>query len=134
MRSDLFIEHVDTEWSLRALSAGYRCYCVPNAVLMHSIGDSAVKLFGKNIYLYSDSRYYYKLRNEVYLARLKTMGKNWRAYILPAILYHFVIYVAFSKNRLAVFRLLVKAIGDGIRGSLGPLSERPEAAPSANTL
>jgi rhamnosyltransferase len=123
MREDLFIEYVDTEWALRALSAGYHSYCVPDARMIHSFGDSSVKLFGKNFYLYSNDRYYYKLRNEVYLSRLRTMGWQWRAYALSRIPYHFILYSALSKSRLRASCLLLKAIWDGITGRLGPLPQ-----------
>jgi rhamnosyltransferase len=125
MREDLFIEYVDTEWVLRALSAGYHSYCVPDARVMHSYGDSSVMLFGKHFYLYSNDRYYYKLRNEVYLSRLKTMGWQWRAYALSRIPYHYILYTALSKNRLRASCLLLKAIRDGIAGKLGPLPQAP---------
>lgn len=119
MRSDLFIEHVDTEWAFRANTAGYRSYCVPNALMMHCFGDAAMKIFGKSIYIYSNVRYYYKLRNEVYLVRQKTMGLQWRAYILLRIPYHFILYCLLSKNRIGAFRILVKSIRDGLLGKLG---------------
>jgi len=122
MREDLFIEYVDTEWALRAFSAGYECYCVPKAVLLHNFGDATAKLFGKDIYLYSNLRYYYKLRNEVFIARLKTMGWRWRAYALLHIPYHFIVYSAFSKTPLTSSRLFMKAMWNGMLGRLGPVS------------
>jgi rhamnosyltransferase len=123
MRSELFIEHVDTEWAFRGQSAGYYSYCVPNAILMHNFGDAAMKLFGKAIFLYSDLRQYYKLRNGVYLVRLKTMGWRWRAYMLTRIPYQFVLYSILSKNRLRASRFLLKAIWHGLRGRLGALTQ-----------
>jgi rhamnosyltransferase len=125
MRSDLLIDHVDTEWALRAHTAGYRSYCVPNATLLHTIGDGSKRIMGKDVYLYSDIRYYYRLRNEVYLARLRTMGLHWRIYILPMIPYHFLLYSMLSKNRLRAAGLLVKAIWDGLKGKLGHLTGVP---------
>lgn len=124
MRTDLFIEHVDTEWALRARSAGYQSYCAPNALLTHVFGDAFTKMFGKNIYMYSDSRYYYKVRNEVYLARLKTMGWHWRAYIVSILPYHLMLYTALSKNKIGLMRLLARAIWDGATGRLGSLDAR----------
>ena len=121
MRSDLFIDHVDTEWALRARMAGYDSYGVPDAVLLHSIGDTTHKILGKYIHFHSDLRHYYQLRNEVYLARLKTMGWQWRAYILPRIPYHFVLYSILSKHRLSASCLLLRAIRDGVFARLGPL-------------
>ena len=117
MRSDLFIDHVDTEWALRGRSAGYRSYCAPNAVSLHSLGDAATKVFGRSIHLHSDIRHYYQMRNEVYLASLKTMGWQWRAYALPRIPYHFVLYSFLSRNRIRALRLLLRAIWDGIVGA-----------------
>jgi rhamnosyltransferase len=119
MRSELLIDHVDTEWALRAHTAGYRSYCVPNATLIHSLGDGSKRILGKDVYLYSEMRYYYRLRNEVYLSKLRTMGWNWRVYIVPMIPYHFVLYSVLSKNPLRVARLLMKAIWDGMNGKLG---------------
>lgn len=121
MRDDLFIDHVDTEWAMRAHAAGYAHYCVPNAVLMHSLGETATSILGRDIYLHGNIRYYYRLRNEIYLFRLKTMGWQWRAYIAPVIFFHFVLYFAFSDDRIRAFRLLLKAISDGVRGRLGPI-------------
>ena len=121
MRRDLFIEHVDTEWAFRANSAGYRSYCVPNAIMMHCFGDAVKMIFGKNIYLYSNVRYYYKLRNEVYLANQRTMGWQWRAYILPRIPYHFVLYCLLSQKRWRAFCILVKSVSDGLLGKLGAI-------------
>ncbi len=122
MRSDLFIEYVDTEWALRAHTAGYRSYCVPNAVMEHSFGDAARTILGKDIYLYSDLRYYYKLRNSVYLVGLSTMGWRWRMYNITRIPYHLLVYSAFSKNRFRTFCLLLNAIRDGLKGKLGPVT------------
>lgn len=123
MRSDLFIEHVDTEWALRGHTAGYDSYCVPSALLIHNFGDASTMLFGKAIFLYSDLRQYYKLRNEAYLMRLKAMGWRWRAYILTRIPYHFVLYSVCSKNRLRASCFFMRAIWDGILGKLGPLTQ-----------
>lgn len=129
MREDLFIEYVDTEWALRAHSAGYECYCVPDAVLMQRFGDASAKIFGKDIYLYSNLRYYYKLRNEVYLMSLKTMGWQWRAYAISRIPYHLMVYLAFSSERGAAFCLFLKAIRDGVLGRLGGVAQAEMSSP-----
>jgi rhamnosyltransferase len=125
MRSDLFIEYVDTEWALRAHTAGYRSYCVPDAVMEHSFGEAAKTILGKEIYLYGDLRYYYKMRNSAYLVGLATMGWRWRMYNLSRIPYHLLVYSAFSRNRLRTFCLLLRAIRDGLKGKLGPVTLQP---------
>jgi rhamnosyltransferase len=119
MRGDLFIDHVDTEWALRSQYYGYMCYCAPSAILYHRIGDATRNIFGKNIFLHSNIRHYYQLRNEVYLVRTNTMGLQWRAYILPRILYHFVLFLFLSDNYYITSQMLFKAVCDGITGKLG---------------
>lgn len=123
MRGDLFIEFVDTEWVFRANSAGYKSYCVPSAIMMHRFGDASAKFLGRDIYLYNNNRYCYRLRNALYLARLKSMGWQWRAYILSRIPYHFFRYLWFSTDRFGTARLLLMALWDGLLGRLGPLRE-----------
>lgn len=127
MRSDLFIDYVDTEWALRAHVAGFRSFCVPNATLKHNVGYAARKVLGNYVYLYNVVRYCYRMRNSAYLLRLTTMGWRWRAYYVVRMPYHLLIYSLFSGNRLRTFCLLLKAIRDGWMGRLGPYSVPTES-------
>lgn len=120
MRSDLFIDYVDTEWALRAHNAGFRSFCLPNATLKHCVGSAAKKVLGNYVYLYNPVRYYYRMRNAAYLLRLPTMGWRWRAYYVMRMPYHLLVYSWFSKNKIETFRLILKAIRDGWAGKLGP--------------
>jgi rhamnosyltransferase len=124
MRCDLFIDFVDTEWGLRASSKGYKSYCVPNAVMTHSTGDKAIRIFGKEVYVHSDVRRYYRLRNAMYLLRLRTMGWQWRTYMSVRIPYYALLYLWLSKDKLRNAKLLLKALLDGLLGRLGPLKEQ----------
>ena len=45
MRSNYFIDHVDTEWCLRARAAGYLLLVVPEARLYHRLGDSVRRIW-----------------------------------------------------------------------------------------
>ncbi|UCP00012.1 glycosyltransferase family 2 protein [Metapseudomonas lalkuanensis] len=63
MRDDLFIDYVDTEWCLRARSAGYVLYAVPKARMFHSIGDKIIRLFVWRVPVHSPHRRYYRVRN-----------------------------------------------------------------------
>ena len=123
MRNDLFIDFVDTEWALRASSKGYRCYCVPDAIMSHSIGDAFVEVFGKKVHIHGDLRRFYRLRNAVYLLRLSTMGWRWRRYILFWLPYYSFLNIYIAHNKLQSTRLLLKAIWEGLTGRLGPARE-----------
>ena len=126
MREDLFIEHVDTEWAFRAQSMGYQSYCAANAILEHDFGDDTLRILGKDIYLYSVLRYQYKLRNEAYLLRVKTMGWGWRLYASTRIFYHLMLYTMTSRNQRGAFVSLLRAIGNGLRGRLGKINTSNE--------
>jgi rhamnosyltransferase len=123
MRDDLFIDFVDTEWALRARSKGYISYCIPNAIMMHSIGDAALKVFGRSVYFHSDLRKYYRLRNAVYLLRLSSMGWQWKSYILRWIPYFLLLNLCTAKEKLPNARLLSNAVWDGLMGRLGPAQQ-----------
>ena len=130
MRGELFIEYVDTEWALRAHTAGYQSYCVPNATMIHSFGNAAGKLFGKDLFLYDTLRYCYRLRNAVYLVRLNSLGWQGRGYIASRIPYYFILYTALSKNCLATSIVLLRAIRDGFLGRLGPVRYATSSLPA----
>ena len=127
MRDDLFMDFADTEWGLRARSKGYKSYCIPDAVMTHSIGNAAIKAFGRQVYLYSDIRMYYRLRNAMYLSRVSSMGWQWRGYILRWIPYYFFLHVWISKEKRRNARLLLNALWDGLLGRLGPAEARRNA-------
>jgi rhamnosyltransferase len=128
MREDLFIDFVDTEWALRGRTMGYKCYCVPDAIMTHSVGDASTEVLGKTIYLHSDLRKYYRLRNAMYLLQLRSMGRQWKSYIVRWIPYYFLLNVFTSKNKLRSAHLFLRALWDGLLGRLGPAQQSREIA------
>ena len=66
MRGNYFIDHVDTEWCLRARAAGFRLFIVPDAILNHRLGDATRRIwfFGfRQVAHHSPLRDYYMFRN-----------------------------------------------------------------------
>lgn len=45
MDESLFIDHVDTEWCIRAQSKGYRLFGVPTARMVHTLGDHRTRIW-----------------------------------------------------------------------------------------
>lgn len=69
LRSDLFIDHVDIEWGIRASGLGYRMEVLMEERMSHSLGD---RLEGKQSHAprHEDpSRSYYQARNAILVAR-----------------------------------------------------------------
>jgi len=119
MLESLFIDLVDVEWGLRAKSKGYRSYIVPSAAIRHSVGERAIQAFGRNIYLHGDTRNYYKIRNWVYLLRMRHMGMRWRISTVLRVPKYVVIYSVLSDHKLRTLALLFRACMDGTRAKMG---------------
>lgn len=123
MCEGLFIDWVDIEWALRARSFGYKSYYVPNAVMVHSVGDAVIQVLGRDVHLHSDFRNYYLLRNATYLMGVRSMGWRWKLTFLPRIPCYLVLYPCLSRSKFKNAKLLLRAFMDGVCGRLGPLVE-----------
>lgn len=65
----LFIDWVDFEWCWKARNKGYKIICIPKIQIKHNLGDNVKSVLGKKITLRSQFRYYYMIRNCLYLAK-----------------------------------------------------------------
>jgi glycosyl transferase family protein len=65
--SDLFIDSVDFDISLRLRKSGYRLAIVKDAIMTHSIGDRKSCENGDTIFEHSVKRHYYIARNHYYI-------------------------------------------------------------------
>lgn len=126
MREDFFIDHVDIEWSHRARAAGYALFGVGAALMFHSMGDHALRVwyFGwRQESAYSPVRVYYRVRNFVALCRMPTIRWRWKVrngwYALG------VVYTQtlFGEQRFASLRMAVHGLWDGLCKRMGPLQE-----------
>jgi rhamnosyltransferase len=70
MRSDFFIDYVDTEWCLRAVHKGYSLFAVPAVCMLHAIGDNSIPFFKWRLVVHSAFRRYYRVRNAFFMLRL----------------------------------------------------------------
>jgi rhamnosyltransferase len=89
MRSNYFIDHVDTEWCLRARAAGYRLLVVPEARLHHRLGESVKRLpilGGRKIFYHAPLRDYYMFRNTLLMLRDVPMPVTWRVHLVIRLL------------------------------------------------
>lgn len=83
MDSELFIDHVDTEWFLRAKSKGLQSYGVCDAIMEHSLGEKThqVRLFGlgrvRLVPEHKPFRYYYMFRNSILLYKRRYCSRLW---------------------------------------------------------
>jgi rhamnosyltransferase len=121
LREELFIDWVDIEWGLRAGSFGFKHFIVPEAVMLHSIGDDYISFGKTKINLHSDLRNFYIVRNACYLLKDKTLSWKLRSNIFLRVPMYVIFYslTTPSKKRGKVFLLLIQACSAGFFGKLG---------------
>lgn len=123
MREDFFIDHVDIEWSHRVRAAGYALFGVGAAVMFHSMGDQALRVwyFGwRQESAYSPVRVYYRIRNFVALCRLPFIPWRWKLRNGWYWLGFVYTQTVFGQQRLAALRMAALGLRDGLRGRMGP--------------
>jgi rhamnosyltransferase len=127
MCNDLFIDHVDTEWSHRARSLGFVNYGTAETRLTHRLGDDvfSVWYFGWHPYSdYSPLRLYYRFRNFVLLWRFPHVPKRWALRASWYWLGSFYAHGLFAAARLANLQMMLRGIWDGILGRTGKFESR----------
>lgn len=123
MMEKLFIDFVDIEWALRASSMkNYKHFMLPNALMLHSIGDSMLNVGVRKINIHNDTRKYYIIRNACYLAVNTKIKLKWRVNTIMKIPIYWFVYLISSKNKNILAKLLFKAVQDGFAGRLGKLN------------
>lgn len=134
LRSEYFIDLVDTEFELRMRRAHLAALASPRLRLEHQLGHRyrrhrwhgwyAWLTLHPDITLSSPFRYYYRLRNRVALNREYFWSSPWlRGKETIADLIHFADTIALSTRRGAIVRLYRRALGDAVRGRMGRMPD-----------
>jgi rhamnosyltransferase len=122
MDVSLFIDHVDTEWCLRAKAKGYQLFGVCSAYMIHTLGDKRLRIWflrWRTIPYHAPFRYYYILRNSILLQRRAEIPIKWRIAELSRSLKIIIFYGIFGKQRIKCLSMMSSGIYDGICGISG---------------
>jgi rhamnosyltransferase len=121
---DLFIDHVDTEWCLRARSKGFKLFGIPSARMFHSLGDKRKRIWFlrmRNVPYHSPFRYYYMIRNGILLQKRSYIPIKW---CVGEFMRHWQMLLFFGFWGEGSFKRLVmmlRGMCDGYRGVVGPM-------------
>lgn len=124
MDEGLFIDHVDTEWCLRAQDKGYKIWGVSSAHMIHTLGDNRTLIWllrWRSVPYHSSFRYYYILRNSILLQKRNYVPIKWRVGEVYRFFSVIIFYTIFSKDGLKNFKMMSKGIWHGIKGQTGPM-------------
>jgi rhamnosyltransferase len=122
MRSGYFIDHVDTEWCMRARSIGYQLIGVPNALMEHSLGDEVKRiwfLYLRNVSYHAPFRDYYMFRNTLLLLRDTRIGFAWQIVLLFRLFQFAGYFLIFASKRLSRLRCMLYGLSHGAMGISG---------------
>ena len=128
----LFIDHVDTEYSLRALQRGVPFYVEPRLTLSHRIGEKRQHRFGPIRFTSMNHpafRRYYMARNGMHLCLQYTL--SFPVALIPNFITLMQVcqVLLFESGKLAKLSGIACGIVDGMLGRLGPLeAARPRLA------
>ncbi|MEM7360980.1 MAG: glycosyltransferase family 2 protein [Pseudomonadota bacterium] len=122
MDESLFIDHVDTEWFLRARAKGLRAFGVCDAVMQHGLGEQTHRINlrrQRNIPQHKPFRYYYIFRNSVALYKRGYASALWKWNDLQRLILIAVMFALFKSPRRANAKMMLRGVIDGFRGVSG---------------
>ena len=124
MLDELFIDAIDHEWCFRARAQGCEIFIDRASPMRHHMGELTVSVRGLTRPMYrSPVRHYFIVRNTVSLLRRSYVPLRWRLAESAKLLRRLVLYTAKSHDSRRSAKLMIRALGDGWRGRLGPLVE-----------
>jgi len=113
------IDHVDTEWFLRAKSKGFQAYGSFDSIMEHSLGERthAFRFLGigreRNIPEHKPFRYYYMFRNSIALYKRSYVSKRWVWNDLQRLAQIFVFYGLCVGDRKASLKMMWLGVKHG---------------------
>jgi rhamnosyltransferase len=123
---ELFIDHVDLEWCMRASSRGYLCFGVPAIRMEHHMGSGHARLFGRLHPIHGAERDYYVFRNSIALMKLPHVPLRWKLNEALRLLPRALFYSALHSQSLRHLSACLRGMRDGIRMT------HPGTGPSIN--
>lgn len=133
-RQDLFIDAVDSEFSIRAEEHGFRFVISEGSRVEHALGERApFTVFGRHVAIAGKPRHvvyhapyrtYYMVRNSAILVReYGSRRRRWMLFRTRKMAEMVVACVLFSPDRGSQWRAATAGLADGLRGVAGRISD-----------
>lgn len=125
-RSNYFIDHVDTEWCLRARASGYKLVGEHRALMAHSLGDEVKRFwffYMRSVAYHSPLRDYYAFRNSLLMLHDVQVSLIWRLFMLSRMVQLSLYFLIFARQRRERLWLMLLGLCHGLRridGRLDP--------------
>jgi len=127
MRSEYFIDHVDTEWCFRLTNAGKTLIGEHDAIMEHSLGDEIKRVwFGymRNVAYHTPLRDYYMFRNTLLMLKDVKFTIIWKCFFWGRLVQFSFYFLIFTPNRIERSRYIVKGLVHGLKRISGRLDTK----------
>lgn len=117
---ELFIDHVDTDWSFRVLDAGFGLFGIPGAAFHHSMGERGIRFWfmGWRVWpVRSPQRHYFLFRNSMTLMRRPYVPAVWKCWAIAKLAATLLGHAVFDARRLAQASHMLRGLRDGLRAN-----------------
>lgn len=124
MRSNYFIDHVDTEWCLRARAKGYHLVGSHDALMHHSLGDKVRRIwffYMRNVAYHSPLRDYYMFRNTLLMLRDVEMSVFFKIFLISRLVQFASFFLLFSSKKRQRLKFMLSGLNHGIKHTSGRL-------------
>jgi len=120
MDESLFIDHVDTDWCLRARAAGWRLLVAGSAAMEHRLGVRWVRVTRtRSLPLHTPERLYYQFRNSVRLYRRPHAVWQWITADVRRLVVVLVLHLVASGEPARCLKMAFAGAGAGVRDGAG---------------
>lgn len=117
MDEELFIDHVDTEWSFRVVDAGYRLYGIPGVQFAHSMGESSIQFWWLRWRVWpsrSPGRHYFLFRNAVLLLARPYVPAVWKSCAILKLLATAVLHALLDPKRAPQIASMFRGVREAL--------------------
>jgi|TARA_Y100000310_G_scaffold342782_1_gene447410 rhamnosyltransferase len=124
MDESLFIDHIDTEWFLRAASMGYTAFGVCAAKMTHSLGERLVNVWlgrWRTVPVHPAFRIYYIFRNSIALYKRDYTPLRWIVFDIKRLILMVLLFGLFVGDRFEQIAMIAKGLQHGLSNRSGAL-------------
>ena len=119
--ADLFIDHIDTDWSLRVRAAGLSMAVVPQAEMSHQLGDRVQSVWwgrARTLPVHAPRRLYFIFRNSLWLYVRPHAHWRWVLFDMKRLLAVAGVHMLAAGPRLERLRMIGRGLLHGIAPGL----------------
>ena len=123
MDESLFIDHIDTEWCLRAANAGYQLYGTEKASFSHSLGEQRYAFWlgrKRQVSTHAPWRYYTMFRNSLLLYSRAALPARWKRGDALRLVQVMFFVLLMGPQRLSALWMMAQGGIAGLKGQSGP--------------